>query len=46
MLLYILTMLNCHSAAKDVAERSGDINSVPAEPEIHEESLMNSTSGL
>ncbi|XP_051219662.1 uncharacterized protein [Lolium perenne] len=32
------------SAAKDVAERSGDINSVPAEPEIHEESLMNSTS--
>ncbi|KAM0838972.1 hypothetical protein ACQ4PT_060609 [Festuca glaucescens] len=32
------------SAAKDVTDRSGDVNSVPTEPEIHEESHMNSTS--
>ncbi|XP_047062754.1 uncharacterized protein LOC124670294 isoform X3 [Lolium rigidum] len=32
------------SSAKDGADRSGDVNSVPAVPEIHEESHMNSTS--
>uniref|UniRef100_A0ACD5UGL9 Uncharacterized protein n=1 Tax=Avena sativa TaxID=4498 RepID=A0ACD5UGL9_AVESA len=34
------------SAMKDIADHSGDVNYAPAEPEIHEESHVNSTSDL
>lgn len=40
-----LTILNCLSATEGAVDHSGD-KSVPAEPEIHEELHMNSTSGL